>query len=305
MLKKNMDKISCIILNYNDAATTLALVEKIREYRILDSIVIVDNHSTDDSWERLGVLKGLPKLYLVKTQSNRGYGAGNQEGINFACANLKADYCIIANPDIHVTERCILRLKEALDHTEKGAVASARVKSPKGEALLSYWTLLPLWKDLLDTGLITRRLMKPLLNTPFSRLARGGDENCRLVDAVPGSFFMIRLGVLTPREIREFFDRNIFLYYEEKALGQKLKELGLKTLLVIDESYIHAHSVSIDKSYRRLVDKQRLLHRSKMYYYRTYLKTGSMGLRAARVFLDAVLAEVWFLTAFCRLGWQR
>ena len=44
--------------------------------------------------------------------------------------------------------------------------------------------------------------------------------------------------------------------------------MGLKTVLVTDESYVHAHSVSIDKSFKRIVDKQRLLHRSKLYYYR-------------------------------------
>lgn len=298
-----MDKISCIILNYNDAATALALAEKILEYEILDSIVVVDNHSTDNSWELLKRLKGVPKVHLLRTQANGGYGAGNQEGINFACDHLKADYCIIANPDIHVTARCISRLKEALDHTENAAVASARVKSPLGEELFSYWTLLPLWKDLLDTGLITRRLFRPWLNTPSQKLEEGGDENCRLTDAVPGSFFMVKLGVLTPGEIKELFDRNIFLYCEEKVLGQKLKARGLKTLLVTDESYVHAHSVSIDRSYRRVVDKQRLLHKSKLYYYRVYLKSGPLRLRAAKAFLNVVLAEVWFLTTVLRLRW--
>ena len=298
-----MDKISCIILNYNDSDTTMSLVEEIREFRVLDSIVVVDNHSTDASWERMQALRDIPGVHLLRTQSNGGYGAGNQEGIDFACESLEADYCIIANPDIHVTEGCIIRLKEALDATEKGAVASARVKSPRGEELFSYWTLLPLWKDLLDTGLITRRLFKPFLNTPSYRLQEGPDENCRLVDAVPGSFFMVKLGVLTPGEIKAFFDRNLFLYCEEKVLGQKLKKRGLETLLVTDESYIHAHSVSIDKRYRKIADKQRLLHRSKLYYYREYLGADSRGLWAAKVFLAAVLAEVWFLTSVCKLRW--
>lgn len=302
-MEKNMDKISCIILNYNDAATTLSLVEEIREYEILDSIVVVDNHSTDNSWELLKVLKGVPGVWLLRTQANGGYGTGNQEGINFVCENLEADYIIIANPDIHVTSRCISRLKEALDHTENAAVASARVKSPGGEDLFSYWTLLPLWKDLLDTGLFTRRLFKKLLNTPSYRLHEGGDENCRLVDAVPGSFFMIRLGVFTPRAIARLFDRNIFLYCEEKVLGQKLKAQGLKTLLVTDESYVHAHSVSIDKSYRKIPDKQRLLHESKLYYYREYLKAGSLAMGAAKAFLNVALAEVWFLTTVLGMRW--
>ena len=68
-----------------------------------------------------------------------------------------------------------------------------------------------------------------MLNTPSYRLAYAGDEDCRLVDAVPGSFFMLKTGILTPGEIKEVFDKHIFLYYEEKVLGQKFRKMGLKT----------------------------------------------------------------------------
>ena len=44
-----MDKISMIILNYNDWATTLSLVEEAQDYECRDPLVAVDNHSADDS----------------------------------------------------------------------------------------------------------------------------------------------------------------------------------------------------------------------------------------------------------------
>lgn len=298
-----MDKISVIILNYNDYTTTLSLVEEIKDYDCLDSIVVVDNHSTDGSWEHLRLLDGNGKLHALRMDSNGGYGMGNQEGINYATEYLGADYIIIANPDIHVTPHCIRRVKEALDHTQDAVAASARVKDPEGRELFSYWTLLPLWKDLLDTGLVTRRLFKGMLNTPVYRLPGGGDGECRLVDAVPGSFFMLRTGLLTPGDIKKIFDKSIFLYYEEKVLGQKFRRDGLKTVLVVDDSYIHAHSVSIDKSLKRIVDKQRLLHESKLYYYKEYLGAGPAAMAAARAALGFILAEVWFLTVVCRMRW--
>ena len=298
-----MDKISMIILNYNDWATTLSLVEEVKDYECLDSVVVVDNHSSDDSWARLQALNGSGKVHALRMEQNGGYGMGNQEGINYAAGYLEADYVIIANPDIHVTPRCIGRVKEALDRTRDAVAASARVKDPQGRELFSYWTLLPLWKDLLDTGLVTRRLFKGMLNTPAYRLPNAGDEDCRLVDAVPGSFFMLKTGLLTPGEIKEVFDKRIFLYYEEKVLGQKFRKMGLKTVLATDQSYVHAHSVSIDKSFKRIVDKQRLLHRSKLYYYKEYLGTGPAGMAAARIILGFILAEVWFLTVVCRMRW--
>ena len=65
---------------------------------------------------------------------------------------------------------------------------------------------------------------------------------------------MIKTGCFTPSDLEELFDRNVFLYYEEKILGQKLKNLGLKALLAVDARYVHAHSVTIDKCYKKAAD---------------------------------------------------
>ena len=162
-----MDKISWIVLNYNDARTTCGLVEELLGINCLDSVVVVDNCSTDDSWVQLsGLARPDGRVGLIRAEQNGGYGWGNQIGVDWAVDRLGADYVIVANPDIHVSEECILRVKEALDRTERCALASALVESPEGKPLFSYWMLLPLWKDLLDTGLVTRRLFARWLNVP-------------------------------------------------------------------------------------------------------------------------------------------
>ncbi len=297
-----MDRISCIVLNYNDADTTLGLVGELKALSCLDSVVVVDNCSTDDSWARLKPLEA-EGIYLLQTGFNGGYGPGNQAGIDFASQKLGADYVIVANPDIHVTGRTIEQVKAALDGTEGCALASAMVVSPEGRRLFSYWKLMGIGGDLLDTGLFTRRLFRRWLNVPEERLARGGTGGSRLVDAVPGSFFMLRLDRFPPEEVKRVFDKNIFLYYEEKVLGQKLKALGLKAVLAADCSYVHAHSVSISKSVSGILDKQRLQHESKLYYYREYLHAGPLKMATARAFLAVVLGEVWFLTKVCGMSW--
>lgn len=300
-----MDKISCIVLNYNDAPTTLHLVRELKELDVLDSIVVVDNCSTDDSWEQLKELEREDggRIYLLQTGKNGGYGFGNQAGLDFAAGRLGATHLMVANPDIHITRECLLRVKEALDGTEGCAMSSAMVRDPKGNPQLSYWKLLPLWRDLLDTGLVTRRVFKPLLTAPLKALFPGGDPGCRLADALPGSFFMLRADRFPEGAIHSIFDKNIFLYYEEKVLGRKLRDMGLKTVLVTDTFYVHAHSVSIDKTVGKILAKQKILHKSKLYYYKEYLHAGPVKLAAARVFLAAVLAEVWLLTEVFGLRW--
>ena len=113
----------------------------------------------------------------------------------------------------------------------------------------------------------------------------------------------LKTGCFTPGDLKELFDKHVFLYYEEKILGQKLKQMGLKELLVTDAYYVHAHSVSIDKSYTKISDKQKLLHKSKLYYYQHYLKLGEMELAVAKAFLAVVLGEVKFLTGVLKMRW--
>lgn len=277
---------------------------ELKESRALQDIIVVDNSSTDGSWDRLKELEdrlSMPHIHVLRTERNGGYGMGNQAGINYAIEYTNPDYIVIANPDIHVTDRCILRVKQALSLQENGGAASALVVSPEGKRLFSYWDLLPLWKDLLDTEPVARRIFRPWLITPPGRLPKGTDRHSRLVGALPGSFFMLKMGSFTPQEAGELFDEGIFLYYEEKVLGQKLASRGLTEVLVTDASYVHAHSVSIDKSVSAMAGKQRLLHESKLYYYENYLGTGPWGMFFAGVYLRLVLWEVWLLTG----GWKR
>lgn len=298
-----MSKITCIILNYNDADTVLNLVKELKSLKLVDTILVADNCSSDDSWRRLGSLKGQEGICLLRTKSNGGYGRGNQAAIVYALKHLQQDYILVANPDIHITDSAIETIRRAVDETPGCALGSGMVQSPKGEQLFSSIFLLPWWKELLDAEPVCRRIFRPLLERPLEKLPQGGVPDSRIVDAVPGSFFMLRLDRFTPEQLTRLFDPQVFLYCEEKILGQKMKGWGLKTVLATDAGYIHAHSVSIDKSVKSIADKQRLLHKSRLYYYKKYLGLGPCRMCLARAWLGAVMAEVWFLSRVCRLRW--
>ena len=47
----NNKKIGIVILNYNDALSTLKILKQIRNYSAIDHIVIVDNLSPDGSYQ--------------------------------------------------------------------------------------------------------------------------------------------------------------------------------------------------------------------------------------------------------------
>ena len=69
-----------IVLNYNDFDNTFHYINRIRNYAKLDYILIVDNCSTDESFERLQKLKD-DKVNVIRTDRNEGYASGNNFGV--------------------------------------------------------------------------------------------------------------------------------------------------------------------------------------------------------------------------------
>jgi GT2 family glycosyltransferase len=296
--------VSCIILNYNDAKTTESLVNAIRNYKCLDSIVVVDNHSTDDS---PAILKELEddKVHFLSSPKNGGYGYGNNLGIRYAYHTLHATHVLIANPDVKVSEDCIDAMKEAFSKEDRLAVAAAVTTDGTGVVALSSWRLNGVFLDLLDTGLITRRLFGRWLNDRpeiKKNIYGSGNETKEYayVDAVLGSLFLADAKALMECGL---YDERVFLYYEEKILGHKLKEKGYKTALLLDQSYVHLHSVSIKKSVESILKRQALLHESKLYYYKTYLKINRLEEVLVKLFLGILMVEIWFLTKIVGLSW--
>lgn len=291
--------ISCIILNYNDPETTISLVNSIINYKILDSIVIVDNCSTDDSVSRLQAVAG-GKVHLISTERNGGYGYGNNQGIRYAHGMLHASHVLIANPDVKVTEGCIQAMKDSFLKISRLGVAAAVTRDGTGEVALSSWRINGLMGDLLDTGLITRRIFARWLNDRPELKADFEKERYVYVDAVLGSLFMADINALMECGL---YDEDVFLYYEEKILGFQLKKKGYGTVLLLNQSYVHLHSVSIDKNVKSILKKQAILHKSKLHYYKNYLGINGFQECLVKAFLAFLMAEIWFLTKIVGLSW--
>ena len=291
--------ISCIILNYNDPETTIGLVNSIVNYEILDSIVIVDNYSTDDSVTRLQALAG-GKVHVISTEKNGGYGYGNNHGIRYAHGTLHASHVLIANPDVKVTEECIQAMKDSFLKISRLGIAAAVTRDGTGKVALSSWRLNGLLGDLLDTGLITRRIFAPWLNDRPELKADSEKERYVYVDAVLGSLFMADMNALMECGL---YDEEVFLYYEEKILGFQLKKKGYGTILLLNQSYIHLHSVSINKNVKSILKKQAILHKSKLHYYKNYLGINRFQECLVRAFLAFLMVEIWFLTEIVGLSW--
>ena len=278
-------KINCVILNYNDADTVLGLVGEIRGYQAINRIVIVDNASTDDSWEKIQALAD-EKVDVLRSEKNGGYGSGNNLGVRHAVNVNGADHVLIANPDVKFSEDCVKALSGVLKRHPELAVAAALMEDETFGDAKNGWKLHGFWGELFAMGPISRRVFKKWLNYPASHFE---GKKAAYVDAVHGSMLMV-----DGRKFLEAggYDEGIFLYQEETVLASRFKKLGFKTVLLLNQKYRHEHSVSISKSFQGQIDRQKLRNTSVLYYLENYLAISPVKQGIAKLWFALILLEI-------------
>lgn len=247
-----------VILNYNDSENTSLFLEDIKDYKVLDIIIVVDNKSTDDSVEKLKKYENR-KIRIIEAKENKGYASGNNVGVKYLLENYDVENIIISNPDIIVREEEIKKLVNALEKKDI-AVIAPNVKEPLG--ISRGWKLPTFASELVSNIPFFRRFEMSLLSYPEKEY----EKKFTKVDVIKGCFFIIKKEVL---EDIGYFDENTFLYYEEIIMAKKLKEKGYKTYVDNEVTVIHALSQSVDKNVKR-IKKFKILKESQ-YYYEKYI----------------------------------
>lgn len=261
-----------IILNYNDSENTKIMLEEIKNYKVLNYIIVVDNNSSDDSLKELKPYEN-KKIKIVSSSSNKGYAAGNNVGIKYLLENYEVDNIIISNPDIIVSEKAIINLIDKLKNPDISLIAPT-IKEPTG--ISRGWKLPTFLSELVSNIPYFHYLENKIL----AYKAEAYQTPLTEVEVVKGCFFIIKSNIF--KEIN-FFDENTFLYYEEIIIGKKLKDLGYKTFVDNETTVIHALSQSVDKSINR-INKFKILKNSQYYYEKYINKMDIYKLLILRIF---------------------
>lgn len=249
--------LTCIILNYNDASSVLKLYDQIKDYVVLDHIIIVDNASTDDSYKQLKILSN-KKTTVLLSDKNGGYGYGNNIGLRYS-QKLGATHALIANPDVSFEEKTILNCLNVLREYCQAVAIAPKIKQTKEYA----FKVVPAFKDIFSASLLSNKIFKPRL---YSQKYFKNKQIVE-VDALIGSLVLFDLNKFAECG---FYDENVFLYNEEIIIAQKFKQKGYKSLLNLKDNYEHFHSVSIKKEIKSIIKIKRIGLESHYYYLKHY-----------------------------------
>jgi len=275
--------VSVIIVNYK---TSLLLVDAINSVfdkteGISFEVIVVDNHSQDDSEQLVRERYGDRVIYL-SLPKNIGFGRANNEGVRIA----KGRNILFLNPDTLLINNAIEILSGCLDnHPDTGAVGG-NLYSPYGKPNVSFNRVFPSVFDETDQAMF--RLLSRL------RFGRNGLFNYtgRLLEVG----FIVGADLMVPRKLLEkvgAFDPDFFMYYEETELCWRIRKAGYRIVCEPKASIVHIEGKSFTQSYDR---EMRSLVSRRIYFRKThslryarcadwnYAFLTSVGLGVSRIF---------------------
>jgi len=251
--------IGFVIVNYNDSKTTIRLLDNIKSYKCLKEIVVVDNKSTDNSLEDLKKYKS-KKITILESKINKGYNGGLNIGCKYLIDKYKDINIIISNSDILIdSERDLIDLCSYLNKEVVVAGPTIIQGNDLNRGFRIPTPIQDVKQNIVYFG-------KKVLTNELSYSDNYYYKDLSKVDAVSGCIFAI-----TSKHLLDigYFDEGVFLYYEENILGIQTKRLNKKIVVCNNIDVIHDHSISIDKSLKR-IKKYDILKTSQAYFEKKY-----------------------------------
>lgn len=206
--------VSAIVLNYRTPQNTVRCVRALLKQNISNQmeILIVDNHSEDDS---IGVIRNTfrdePRVRILETPVNRGYGQGNTLGV----LRGAGQFILIINPDNELEPEGLEKMVRAMEADPGIGILGPQLVHPDGTIRDSYRTF-PTLGDLIIKRTILRKLFPGRMHRYLQHSV--DPEQIRDVDWLAGACLLIR------RDMWEHlggFDPRFFLFFEDTDLCRR------------------------------------------------------------------------------------
>lgn len=283
-----------VIINYNTKALAEKLVANVKDYQSISKILIVDNASTDDSYQELKKLEN-NRIEVLQAEENKGFSAGMNIGAKRAIELFSKCDIIFSNTDIIISSEETIEILQTALKMRRVAVASPVVFQ---ENTISRGWKIPSAKEEILINL-------PGIGKKFQKKYMFYDEDhykgkYSYVEAVSGCFFMIKSEAL---KRVNYFDENVFLYYEENILGEKLRNSSYTLVICNEALIIHDHSVSIDHNVGT-INKFKILKTSQRYFQKKYHYATEKEIRKLKFTSNLTLITI-YIRVFLKGGFKK
>ncbi len=225
--------VDIVTVNWNAGEQLAAMLHSIQQADVdglwVESVVVVDNGSTDDSLRQIENCE-LP-LNILQNQQNFGFAKACNQG----AAKGVAEFILFLNPDTQLFAESLSIPLTFMTKPENHSVAicGIRLVDDHGNATIAaarFPTVQVLIGKISGLSKIAQGLF------PSHMMAASELGESQVVDQVIGAYFLIRRDLF---EACHGFDERFFMYFEEVDLALRAKQLGYDSYYLADAAAYH------------------------------------------------------------------
>ncbi len=270
-----MGKTAIVILNWNGKLLLEQFLPSVVRHTTLPDveIVVADNASSDDSIPFLE--KTFPRIKIIRLDKNYGFAGG----YNKALAQVDADYFVLLNSDVEVTENWLQPLIALMDSDEKIAACQPKIRSYRRREYFEHAGA--------SGGFIDRNYFPFCRGRIFNEEEKdSGQYNDRMeVFWATGAALMVRAE--TFKSVGGL-DEDFFAHMEEIDLCWRLKNRGYKIFVEPASEVYHLGGATLNYMSPQ---KTMLNFRNNLYMIYKNIAPGKFsGMLITRLFYDTVAA---------------
>jgi len=216
-----MADLDIVVVNWNAGNKLLECLDSIQRGHTDNSFrlakcVVVDNASTDSSVELIRDIS-LP-LDLILNTENKGFGFASNQGSK--CGNSK--YILFLNPDVRLFPDSLsksISFMESHDEMKIGVLGIQMIdqNGVVHRNVARFPSPVSLFYQMLGIDRLWPRQFSSHFMTDWTHL------DSRVVDQVPGSFFLVRRSLFM--ELHGF-DERFFMYFEDLDFAYRARRAG-------------------------------------------------------------------------------
>ena len=209
-----------------------------------ERVIVVDSASTDGTVSL--VHERFPGAELVTLQTNRGFGAAANEGLE----RVRSRYALLLNADAWPQPGALQRLVSAADEAPRSAVVAPRLLNEDGSLQRSVFGYPTNALSLASWMLAPRLLTGAYRRWQALHGLRRSGESVQL-KAIEGNDFPAGAALLirmTAFQEVGGFDEAFFMFSEETDLCQRLRRLGWQISFAADASFVHVGAASTSQA---------------------------------------------------------
>ena len=222
-------RVSIVIVNWNSGDQLARCLHSIALFggEHVDKVVVVDNHSTDQS---LTSVMAHSSVTAIKLEENAGFA----RACNIGARNLSADFILFLNPDAALLDGAIGAVLDFLDTPKNSDVGICGVQLiDEQESVWRSCARFPTPMRLVSLATGADRIF-PIIGTT---MGEWDHRQSRRVDQVIGAFFLVRSDLF--RSLGGF-DERFFVYFEEVDFAFRASRRGMGTMFLADIKAFHA-----------------------------------------------------------------